>query len=187
MQAGSPYDEIGLLRRTGRGDVLAFRELFDHHRNRVFFIARQMLHSDTAAEDAVQEIFLKIWVHNRRLGTVDNFTAYLNTVTRNHIYNVIRRRAIEEKALGMLARPEVSEVTDDTVAFHELQRVLQQASATLSVQQRKVFEMSRLEGKKHEQIATEMGLSKETVKKYLANALEKLHRYLVQQGRGLFL
>jgi RNA polymerase sigma-70 factor (ECF subfamily) len=64
--------------------------------------------------------------------------------------------------------------------------MLQKASATLSEQQRKVFEMSRLEGKKHEQIATEMGLSKETVKKYLANALEKLHRYLVQHGRGFF-
>jgi RNA polymerase sigma-70 factor (ECF subfamily) len=190
MQGGLPYDEGDLLHRTGHGDVLAFRVLFDRHRNKVFFVARQMLHSDSAAEDAVQEIFLKIWLHNSKLAGIENFTAYLNTVTRNHIYNVLRRQAVEANALRVLTdagdAADTGGDTLNTVAYHELQAMLQKASATLSEQQRKVFEMSRLEGKKHEQIATEMGLSKETVKKYLANALEKLHRYLVQHGRGFF-
>lgn len=190
MQDGHPYDEGDLLHRTGRGDVLAFRVLFNRYRNKVFFVARQLLHSDSAAEDAVQEIFLKIWLHNYKLTGIENFTAYLNTITRNHIYNVLRRQAVEANALRVLTdagnAADTSGDTLNTVAFHELQAMLQKASATLSEQQRKVFEMSRLEGKKHEQIATEMGLSKETVKKYLANALEKLHRYLVQHGRGFF-
>ncbi len=184
------YEESDLLLRVSDGDVIAFRQLFDHHRNKVFFIARQMLHSDTLAEDAVQEIFLKIWLHNSKLASVNNFTAYLNTITRNHIYNVMRRQAVEDKLLRSLVDQHLEEGNPDTmntVALHELQKLLREAIATLSPQQKKVFEMSRLEGMKQDEIAGEMKLSRETVKKYLADALEKLRRYLGPHGKGLLL
>jgi RNA polymerase sigma-70 factor (family 1) len=184
------YNEAEFLQRVSEGDVLAFRQLFDHHRNKVFYIARQLLHSDSAAEDAVQEIFLKIWLHNQKLASVVNFTAYLNTITRNHIYNVLRKHAGEEKLLHTLIGRELQQGSADTmntVAFHELQALLKQAMTTLSPQQKKVFEKSRLEGWKHDQIAKEMSLSKETVKKYLADALEKLRKYLGPSGKGLLL
>lgn len=190
MPSHAPYEEIDLLNRVSRGDVLAFRELFDHHRNKVFFIAKQMLHNDSAAEDAVQEIFLKIWLHNNKLAAVNNFTAYLNTITRNHIYNVLRKQAGEEKLLHTLIGQELQSGSPDTmntVAFHELQELLKQAVETLSPQQKKVFEMSRLEGIKQDQIAEEMKLSRETVKKYLADAMEKLRKFLGPHGKGLLL
>lgn len=191
MSAQPLYDEPVLLNRVSKGDVLAFRELFDHHRNKVFFIARQMLHSESAAEDAVQEIFLKLWLHNTKLAEVSNFTAYLNTVTRNHIYNTLRKKAGEEKLLHTLLEQELqtpgSPETMNTVAFHELQELLKNAMQVLSPQQKKVFEKSRLEGLKQEQIAQEMGLSRETVKKYLADALDTLRRLLGVHGKGLLL
>jgi RNA polymerase sigma-70 factor (family 1) len=193
LQLMSPdpyYNESEFLKRVSEGDVLAFRKLFDHYRNKVFYIARQLLHSDSAAEDAVQEVFLKIWLHNQKLASVVNFTAYLNTITRNHIYNVLRKQAGEERLLHTLIGQELQQGSPDTmnaVAFHELQELLREAMDTLSPQQRKVFEKSRLEGLKQDQIAKEMNLAKETVKKYLADALEKLRKHLGSYGKGLLL
>lgn len=184
------YNEAALLKLVSDGDLAAFRDLFDRHRNKVYYVAREILQSSVAAEDAVQEIFLKIWLNNKKLASVNNFTAYLNTVTRNHIYNMLRKQAGENKLLRELIEYEIkpgNSDTLDTVALHELQQLLHQAAATLSPQQRKVFEMSRLEGLKQEEIAKQLQLSKETVKKYLADALQKIKKYLGHQGKGMLL
>lgn len=190
MKPGAPYDEVALLRLISEGDAIAFRQLFERHKGKVYYIAREMLHSDEAAQDAVQEIFLKIWLHNQRLAGINNFTAYLNTITRNHIYNVLRKEAGQEKLLRHLLQQEV--ITGEgealnTLALHEMQRILHDAIGILSPQQRKVFEMSRLEGLKQDEIAASLGLSKETVKKYLADALRKLKSQLGPHSLSLVL
>ena len=67
-----------LLNRVAEGDPGAFREIFDSFSPKVHAFALKLTHSQTTAEEIVQEVFLKIWLNRRSLGEVDYFPAYLH-------------------------------------------------------------------------------------------------------------
>jgi RNA polymerase sigma-70 factor (ECF subfamily) len=165
-------NEKTILCLVAKGDENAFQELYENYRNKVFYIAWKLLRSKDNAEDVLQEIFIKIWTHKEKLPDIENFNAYLNTLIRNHIYNCLRKQANEENFILEAAKQDIndSNLTFDTVLLHELQHKLQSAVYQLSPQQKRVFELSRLEGFTHKEIAEMMNISKETVKKHMMEA-----------------
>lgn len=171
----SKYEESTLLSRVAKGEEDAFRALFTEYRHQVYHIARKLLQSDEKAEDALQEIFLKIWLNREKLPEIHSFGAYLNTITRNYLYNALRRLAYEEVFLQQSTQPGfTSDGREDILSplvLRELRELLQKVIATLTPQQRRVFELSRMEGLRHDEIATLLDISKETVKKHLGEAL----------------
>jgi RNA polymerase sigma-70 factor (ECF subfamily) len=190
------YEERVLLAHVAKGDENAFQILFTQYRHKIFYFAWKLLQSESLAEDVLQEIFLKIWIHREKLPEVLHFKTYLTTITRNYIYNALRKRANEEKYLkGVALHSAIPRENPalDTISLHELQHTLQKAVDTLTPQQKKVFELRRLEGFKYEEIAALMNISKETVKTHIKDALRtireqlKSHEKLAQLGILLFL
>ena len=183
MKSISTYqEEKPLLARIAAGDEDAFRVLFHAYRPGVFAVACKLLSSSSQAEDALQEIFLKIWLNREKLPGIHSFPAYLHTLTRNHLYNALRRQANEEVFLQQLRLPDAAE--EDVLsplALRQLREMLQKVLTNLTPQQKKVFELSRLEGLRHEEIADLLDISRETVKKHIGEALrvvrEKMMKY----------
>jgi RNA polymerase sigma-70 factor (ECF subfamily) len=177
MNVVREYDEKALLMRVAQGDEDAFGVLFHQHRHKILYFAWKFLQSDSRAQDVVQEIFLKVWVSREQLGDIKNFKAWLTAITRNHIYNALRRLAVEESFKSRLSAnaglQDENTVLDD-LSFKELQYALQKAVSHLTPQQRKIFELSRMEGMKHEQIAEKLGISRDTVKKHITDALRHI-------------
>lgn len=138
---------------------------------------------------------MKIWVGREKLPEINCFSAYLNTITRNHIYNALRKVANEELLLEKLLSPQSAANRPDAplenMSLRELQDALQKVMATLTPQQKKVFELSRMEGLKHEEIALRLNISRETVKKHVSEALRiiraQLQRYMHLPQFGLLL
>ena len=138
---------------------------------------------------------MKIWVGREKLPEISCFSAYLNTITRNHIYNALRKLANEELLLEKLLSPSSAAYRPDTaienMSLRELQEALQKVMDTLTPQQKKVFELSRMEGLKHEEIALRLNISRETVKKHVSEALRvirgQLQRYIQLPQFGLLL
>lgn len=187
MHVVRQYDEAYLLIKVAQGDENAFTILFDKYRDKIFFFALKFLQSDTRAEDVLQEIFLKVWMSRDELPAIKNFRAWLNTITRNHIYNALRRLALEEsftKELTFRTPSEEQGSAIDSLSFGELQRALKRAISQLTPQQRLVFELSRIEGLKHEQIAEKLAISRETVKKHMTDALQRI-RLQIRTHEGL--
>src|SRR3546814_252483 len=77
--------------------------------------------------------------------------------------------------------------TFDNIALHELQYALQKATAALTPQQKQVFEMSRIEGLKHKEIALKLGVSQNTVKKHIADALRTIRFEMQSYNRFVHL
>jgi RNA polymerase sigma-70 factor (family 1) len=171
----STYEEKALLKAVAKGDGDAFRVLFTAYRPKVYYIARKLLQSDAQAEDALQEIFLKLWLNREKLPELHSFNAYLNTITRNHLYNMLRTLANEEVFLWRWCLPDGQgdgpETALSPMVLRELKDALQKAMTALTPQQKRVFELSRLEGLRHEEIAAVLDISKETVKKHIGEAL----------------
>lgn len=68
-------------------DQLAFRQLFLQYSERLIVFAASLLPSREEAEEAVSDVFVKIWQNRASLPAVRNLNTYLYTAVRNTAYN----------------------------------------------------------------------------------------------------
>jgi RNA polymerase sigma-70 factor (family 1) len=185
MSEGAIYNEPALLSAVSNGDEQAFRALYDHYRKKIWFIGWKLLKSESEADDVVQEIFSVLWAKKEILPRIEYFNAYINTMARNFIYNLLRQKAYEETYIleTLFKDKELSEDGDAQVDFNELHRIFQKAINQLPPQQQTVFELGKIKGLKQEEIAEQMGLSRLTVKKHMALATESVRAFLRSGGK----
>jgi RNA polymerase sigma-70 factor (ECF subfamily) len=133
--------------------------------------------SRESAEDAVHDVFLKIWDSREKLPGIKNFEAYLFRTARNHAVSGFRRMAKETLILAELRNEQEPLLqTIDPLTQKEIRAFIQEAVAKLSSQQRKVFMFSRQDGLRHEEIAEKLGISINTVRAHLGEALRFLRK-----------
>jgi RNA polymerase sigma-70 factor (family 1) len=176
------------LERLARGEESAFRLLFDRYHPFIYSFAHRMTASDPIAKDVVQDVMIKIWVNRQTLHTIDNLPAYINRMTRNQVLNGMKRKAHEESLIRELhPYREGHNPTEEAAIGKELEQLLHQAIRQLPAQQQKVYRMSRIDGLKHEDIANELHISRETVKKHMMAALRSVKQYLEDNGNAISL
>ncbi|MFT3855865.1 MAG: RNA polymerase sigma-70 factor [Ilumatobacteraceae bacterium] len=170
------------LKLIARGDQAAFRSIFDHYRDLIYSIAYRVLKDNALAEDTVQEVFFKLWMHRKTLPDIHNFRAYINTVTRNYLYTSLKRLALAENYLRKVEGDinKSPETSIPLVEFEELNAQVHKIVRLLPPQQRKVFQLGKEEGLKYEEIASHLNISKETVKTHMSEALKSIKRQLIQ-------
>ncbi|ASZ12028.1 RNA polymerase sigma-70 factor [Chitinophaga pendula] len=171
------------LQQLARGEDMAFRQLFDLYHAFIFSFAYKMTASEQIAKDIVQEVMIKVWINRHTLTEIENLPAYINRITRNLVLNGLKRRAHESLLLREIipANP-ARNSTEETTLHRELEHLLHKALTQLPPQQQRVYRMSRIEGLHHEEIASKLNISKETVKKHMMAALRTLKDHLRQHG-----
>ncbi|WP_454803003.1 RNA polymerase sigma factor [Mucilaginibacter phyllosphaerae] len=170
--------EKELLLRVSYGDEIAFSELFKAHHQRLGTHIYRITDSVELAEEIVQDVFLKIWINRKALKTVQNFGAYLFILSKNHALNCLRQLAKErmrQKAIEENVVPILEEQATQNDNYYAL---LDKAIDHLPPQQQKVYLLSRHKRLKYDEIAHQMGLSRETVKKYLQGATHSITSYV---------
>jgi RNA polymerase sigma-70 factor (ECF subfamily) len=162
------------------GEEWAFKTIYGHYRNKIFTLAFKLTRSESAALDVVQEVFIKVWMNREQLATVMNFNSYLNTVTRNHLSNAFRRLAIEKTYLSQLISDEpfsLSQLQIDPALRAEIRTLYKQALQKLSPQQRRVYLLGKQEGLKYQEIASQLHISRDTVKEYMSQAKKTIAQH----------
>lgn len=180
MPVSNVHNEKEVLERLAAGDELAFRWVYDHYRNKIFSMAFRVTGSEAIAQDVIQDIFVKLWVNRDQLPFLRNFNAYLNTIIRNHLSNRFRKLAIQNTYVKYLLEGKeqlVNKVTDQ-VLYREISRLHKEAINQLTPQQQKVYLMGKQDGLKYDQIASELHISKDTVKEYMTDAMRSVRLYL---------
>ncbi len=175
----SSYSEQELFYLIHQDNEQAFTELMDRYWNRIYSQAIVYLKEAHKAQDLVQEVFLTLWKDRKKLITVESPADYLYIIARNKIFNEARRRIMLPLAddVAQFYR-EKQQLPDLQTEAKETQQLLQQAIHLLPPQRKKVFELSRQQGYTYDEIATELGISRETVKVHMVKALAYLRRYM---------
>jgi RNA polymerase sigma-70 factor (ECF subfamily) len=175
-----------LLPKVAEGDEHAFSLLFKLFWKNVYAVALDFTKSEVLAEEITQDVFLKIWQNRDSLLSIRKFDDYLFIISRNHIYNVLRKKSAEKPFVEHLEEyfQETSYLSDQTICFKETRDLIDAAVELLPPQQRMVFLLSRNEGYNHNQIAEKLGISIGTIKSHINRALHSIRIYVEQRSDG---
>lgn len=174
------YDEKELFRRIAEGDESAFAVIFHRYKSVLFDYGMKITKSHEAAEELVQECFVKLWLARENLPVIDNPVGYLHMMARNAGIDYLRRLSLDA-GLQKKVWAGISETENPTlqkIQVSETQRLIDEAVTRLPPQQREVFLLSRYEGLNYEQIGGQLGIAPNTVKNHLVKALKFIREYL---------
>ena len=162
--------ETQAIERCRRGDPSGLKVLFDLHRDKVFRLSWRMLGSPHDAEDAVQEIYLKVFRTLRSYRGDSAFSTWLYRMTANHCLDILRRRKVLS-FIGMDKAPEPPSSEDTTVsARRHLSPVVLKALARLPAKQKACLLMCEMEEMSYEEISKALGISLGSVKSSIHRA-----------------
>ncbi|MGF7081981.1 RNA polymerase sigma factor [Mucilaginibacter sp. UYCu711] len=158
------------------GNHAAFTELYKRYWTVLFHHARKMLQDEDAAVDIVQDVFTTIWIKSAEININISIKAYLYAAVRNRIVSSIRHSKVHESYLDSLVTiiEKGEMVTDEQVRYREFSAQIEMEISKLPPKMREVFELSRKEGLSHSQIAQELNIADETVKKQIYKAMKTL-------------
>jgi RNA polymerase sigma-70 factor, ECF subfamily len=177
--------------RVKAGDLEAFEALVTRYQHRVVGTAAKMLGNAAEAEDIGQQVFVRVWKSAPRYEPSAKFTTWLMTITRNLVFNELRRRrrtqlvsieSDQEDAVQHQFADEGAPAPSEKLLDAELQETIEAAIASLPEKQRLAIVLRRYEGMPYEEIAKVLKTSVAAVKSILfrarAELKERLRKYL---------
>jgi RNA polymerase sigma-70 factor (ECF subfamily) len=179
-------EDVRLMELVGRGDTGAFEQLIRKHQTLVAGTVARMLGSSSDVEDIAQQVFIRVWKSARRYVARAKFTTWLLKITRNLVFNEMRRTkrrpqvpfqsepGVEDPPL----KDETNLAPDASLLESELQQAIEEAIQRLPDTQRMALVLRRYEQLSYEQIAEILDLSVPAVKSVLFRARTELRSRL---------
>lgn len=192
--AGSVDKE--LVRRFVDGDRQAFEELVVRHQNRVYGFCLRLLGSPSLAEEAAQEVLVKVFKYLPRFRGESKFTTWLYRVTLNHCRNVQayrgRRHEKRHDSLdaestddeGSTRRRELADDApdaEDDLLLAERLRIMKEELAKLDPIWKEILLLRDVEGQSYEEIGQALDLPPGTVKSRIHRARGELKTRLTRR------
>lgn len=167
----------------------ALEELFNYYYPRLYRFARSFLKIEDGIEDILQEVFIRVWDHRRKIRNTATFNAFIFTISRNLLLNELRNRLKDQKVRETLLKKSIAEefMVSGEVDFRELESKLEEIITQLPDNHREYFVMSRKEGLSNRAIAEKMGVSEKNVEYHLSRAVKILKEKLKDLGMVSFL
>jgi len=177
---GEKNDDEFLVRQLVQGNEKAFQKLFEKYKDDIFTYSKSLLQSDAAAEEIVQEVFLRLWKNSDGLDPKLSLRSYIFTIAKNLSFDFLRKAANNRKLQEEIfyLTNEAQDILQEALLNTDYEILKKKAIDLLPPKRRKIFEMSRNEGMSYKEISTELGISVSTVKTQMSKALFTLKKYL---------
>jgi RNA polymerase sigma-70 factor (ECF subfamily) len=188
MTLNDDAEDVRLMQLVSGGDTAAFEILVERHQRLVIGTVAKMLGNNSDVEDIAQHVFVRVWKSAKRYVPRAKFTTWLLKITRNLVFNEMRRQGRHSHVpLQLEAGEEERPVKDEHAASpdaalleQELQGAIDAAIARLPESQRMAVILRRYEELSYEQIAEVLDQSVPAVKSLLFRARTELRARLRQ-------
>ncbi len=177
--------EEPIVTHTGdvsRMDERQFEQLFKAYYNPLFAYAYAIVHDEALAEEIVQTVFLRLWEKREAIAIQVSWKAYLYKAIYHESLNSKKRWHLHQRYVQ--GQGESVGVTDSTDG-RELEARLEEALQQLPEKCRTVFQLSRFEELKYQEIADRLQISIKTVEAHMGKALKVLRVQLADFLVGL--
>ena len=188
MSPNHPYRPNEVLLKLTEGHESAFKQIYDRYWLGIYKTVKRYTKSQEVAEDIVQEIFTTLWNNRTHFTEVINIEYYLITMAKNLTYKTLRKMAFEKEVRNHWSEEGLRKenVESDAVLDQQYAQLIQHAVGLLPSQQKQIFQMAKVEGLSHKDIATQLKISHLTVKTHMAKALRTIRHYLQPHLTNLF-
>lgn len=190
MKNNQLHNEKLLLQYVSEGDENAFRELYHFYCEELRPLIRRYADSGIDMQEILQETFFKVWMNRDKLPEIENFRAWVFKIASREYLFMLRKKLNYNKRLDAYSVSGAANTPStpfEVAHLQEIKRTVNQAIDQLSPQRRTIYEMSRKQGLKIEEIATQLSISPQTVKNVLHTVLKLIRDHLVSAGFGPFL
>ena len=189
MRAQEPGSDNVLMQRFAQRDLLAADALYARFSSRIYGLGIVMLGSDPAAQDLVQDTFVKIWrIADRYDSSRGKLETWVLLVARSLAIDALRRRVLEARSLETLGPPEDADprpLPDEIAATVDLADRARRAMERLSAEQRAALELAYFGGKTSAEVAELEGIPLGTAKTRIRTALLRLRETMAEDQRDV--
>ena len=195
--AGDELDDSLFVARAQRGDLRAFEELVNRHRNKTYAMIQNMVKNEADAWDLSQDVFVKAWKALPKFKSEAKFSTWIYRITHNAVYDFTRKRKLKsegelddellgENAINLSAptSPTLPEKPDTALKNRELRDRIETAIGKLSEQHREVILLREVQGLDYKEIAEVIDCSLGTVMSRLFYARKHLQEDLRDEYTG---
>ena len=157
-------------------DKETVKALFMEHYDKMYMLARMMLHDDEESRDAVSDVFARI-----ADGSIDvreeSAKSFLLTCVRNKCLKMIRAKQVRQRASRLLQIDDTVEMLLIEKQTDRLTEVIAYSEQELTPQTLRVFQLRYQKRKTYAEIASALSISEAAVYKHIAQALHKIKNH----------
>jgi RNA polymerase sigma-70 factor (ECF subfamily) len=169
-------EEIEWMRRTAKGDAVAFRALADAHLSKIMNYAYRLLHDRSEAEDVAQETFLRLWKDAGRFEPKARVTTWLHRIAHNLCIDRLRGR--REQPSETLDEERTSLEPGGLLDRKEVALEVEQALAELPERQRAAITLVHYQGLTNVEAAAVLEVNVDALESLLARGRRSLREKL---------
>lgn len=172
METNRTIDEKELLLQLKDGDKVAFSIIYQKYSLTIYANIMRMVHSEDAADDLLQEVFLNIWENRHKIDPEKSFKGYLLTCSKFLVLNFLRHITIGKQVENYLINSKSTfyHHIEENLIYKDTEEVFQKVVAQLPPQRRKIYTMCKIEGKSYSEVADVLGISISTVQDHIVKA-----------------
>lgn len=174
-------NERYLFEKLRRSDEAAFKVIYSKYVPRLYYFVLEYIPLADIAENIVQDTLMALWDKRTQLTDNTDLGAYLFTVAKNNCLYKLRDQKYKQKlfesadvnSTELKANLDaLSNLDTSSLAFSEIELIIEETLNQLPSQCRKVFMMSRFDDRKNKEIAEELGVSVKAVEGHITKALK---------------
>jgi RNA polymerase sigma-70 factor (ECF subfamily) len=167
-----------LLEKIGKSsDEPAFRQLFEFYADGLSRFAFSILRNKELAEEAVSDVFFKIWIRRTKMAEIENFKAYVFTSARNTALNYLDKEKRGKAILleDIVVSMPINEICPESeLISKELKEAIGVAIDHLPERCKLIYSLAKIEQMKYKEIAQILDISVKTIDHQLTIAVKKI-------------
>lgn len=176
------FKDHELLLKVKSGSEQYFRLVYERYHEPLYRIALKYLRNKQLAEDAVHDVFIKLWNNRRKLDASGSLKGFLFTATKNHVLNMLtREKEIIKKHVLLQYQNKVDRKMPVNVnSLSEYREHYQHAVLQLPPKRRQVFELRTVDRLTNKEVAQYLGISENTVKVHYYKATNFIREFVTK-------
>lgn len=179
-------NEQEILKQLALGNREAFSTLYTQYHGGIYNYLLKFSKDPALTEDLVHDVFLKLWEAREQLDIQTSFAAYLFRIARNTALTQLNRIAIYDTIRSELLRRITGGGQDQSllngVESRNFDELFLKAVNNLPPQRKEAFLLVRQQGMTYEEAASQMQISRNTLKQHLSLAVRSIRDYLLEHG-----
>lgn len=151
----------------------------------IYVFTLKYVMSPNLAHDLTQDVFLKVWERKDQLKKIEKVNSYIYRIAKNHTLDYLRKVKTSNSAKAEILDYYLSSVDykpiEAKIIEEEYFEFLEVVIKGMSERRKQIFIMCREEGKSYKEVASDLGVSKDTVKYHMVESMRILRRKFLKR------